>query len=103
MVLIKIISEAFGKYVAEIASKRFNDLEEALKHMFWWEEDFKVETDDEGNIISSGKCPIYRYYPKWCEEACLIFITRVAEKYGYTVNKTKSVPEDPLCEFTFKK
>jgi len=103
MVLTKIISETFGRYVAETAVKKFDKLEDALKHMFWWEEDFKVETDSEGNITSSGKCPVYRYYPKWCEEACLMFITMIAEKYGYTVKRTKSPPEYSLCEFTFRK
>lgn len=32
-----------------------------------------------------------------------MFITMIAEKYGYTVKRTKSPPEYSLCEFTFRK
>ena len=103
MVFIKMIGETFGKYVADNVSKRFSTLKDALEHMFWWEEDFKIKVNEDGSIISTGKCPIYKYYPKWCDDACMIFIERVAEKYGYKVERTKKMPESEICEFVFKK
>ena len=31
--------------------------------MFWWEEGFEVSVDDAGDLVSRGKCPVYKYYP----------------------------------------
>jgi len=102
MMFTKVFAEILGKYVADTAFKKFNNLEDALSHLFWWEENFELKREGD-NIVSKGVCPVYRYYMKWCEDSCLAFIEKIAERYGYTVERRQKAPESTLCEFIFKK
>ena len=103
MIFTEALGDIIGKYVADAVEKRFSTLKEALEHMFWWEEEFKIEVDEDGSIISAGKCPIYRYYSEWCDNACITFIEKIADKYGYNVKRTKKMPEYEVCEFIFRR
>jgi len=102
MVLAKLLCEVLGNYLGDMAQRRFSSLEDALTHLFWWEENFQVSKEG-GNIISRGSCPIYKYYPKWCDEACMIFIERIAEKFRFKVERSKRQPQSNICEFIFRK
>ncbi|KXA94956.1 hypothetical protein AKJ36_01810 [candidate division MSBL1 archaeon SCGC-AAA259I07] len=45
--MLKKISELVGEEISDRVSKKFEDLEEALEHLYWWEEGFSVEETGE--------------------------------------------------------
>lgn len=102
MVLARVISELLGNYIGGVAQRRFNTLEEALAHLFWWEEGFEIKKEG-NNVLSQGSCPIYKYYPRWCDESCLSFIEKIAEKFGFKVERSERQPQSDKCVFVFTK
>ena len=100
--MIGKIGELISKIIIERAAKKFEDLENALDHLYWWEKNFSIEKDED-KIVSQGVCPIYEKYPDWCDEGCLKFAENLAEEYEYSVERTKRKPEDEFCRFEFKK
>ncbi|KXB00940.1 hypothetical protein AKJ41_03415 [candidate division MSBL1 archaeon SCGC-AAA259O05] len=100
--MLKKISELVGEEISDRVSKKFEDLEEALEHLYWWEEGSSVE--ETGDVITSrGICPIYERYSDWCEDGCVSFAEEIAEEYGYSVERAKKRPDDEVCEFQFEK
>ncbi len=96
--------KAIAEFLADIIAKRmvekfgndFEGLKKSLEYMFSWERDFSLEVKEDG-LVSSGVCPVKRFYPKYCEEGCEAF----AEKFASHFNaKAERVATDP-CTFKF--
>lgn len=100
--MIEKLGELIGKVIIDRASEKFEELEDALDHLYWWEKDYKIKKT-ENTIISSGICPIYEKYPEWCEDGCLRFAQKIGDEYGYSVERTKRKPDEEICEFRFEK
>jgi len=98
------VEESIGRFLGEVIARRMvekfgNDIEglkNSLDYLFSWERDFKLEV--EGNtVISSGLCPIGRFYPKYCEIGCLAFAEKFAEQFKAKVERVSTNP----CTFKF--
>lgn len=100
--LLGKIGELIGKEISDRTSEEFEELGEALEHLYWWEEGFSVEETGD-TVTSRGVCPIYEKYPSWCEEGCVSFAEEIAEEFGYSVEREKRRPDDEECEFKFEK
>ncbi|KXA91844.1 hypothetical protein AKJ65_08330 [candidate division MSBL1 archaeon SCGC-AAA259E19] len=99
--MISRIGELIGEKIID-RTKKFENLEEALEHLYWWEKEYSIEKTED-SIISRGVCPIYEKYPDWCENGCVGFAEDIADEYEYSVNRTKRRPNDEVCEFKFRK
>ncbi len=98
------MEEAVGRFLGEVVGYRmakkfgndFEGLKKSLEYLFSWEKDFKLEVK-ENSIISSGLCPIERFYPKYCERGCLAFAEKFAEHFKAKVERIATKP----CTFRF--
>ena len=98
------MEEAVGKFLAnEIArfvSKKFgNDFEglkKSVEYLFSWERDFRMDVEGH-TIVSSGLCPVKRFYPKYCEKGCVAFAEKFAEHFNATAERLSTEP----CTFRF--
>ncbi len=95
---------SIGRFLGDVIARRMvekfgNDIEglkKSLDYLFSWERDFKIKV--EGNtVISSGLCPIRRFYPRYCEKGCVAFAEKFAEHFKAKVER---VSIDP-CTFRF--
>ncbi len=58
----------------------------------------------ENKMVTRSKCPIYKYYPLWCEKACVEFISSFTRTFSrrISVERVKKQPESEYCEFEFR-
>jgi len=56
-----------------------------------------------GKLVTKSKCPIYKYYPPWCEKGCIEFISTFTRTFNRRINveRIKKQPESDFCEFEF--
>jgi len=52
-------------------------------------------------LLTRSRCPVYKYFPAWCERGCLEFIEGFASRYGVKVKRVARQPEKEYCEFEF--
>ena len=98
------MEDSIGRFLGDVIARRMvekfgNDIEglkKSLDYLFSWERDFKIEV--EGNtVISSGLCPIRRFYPRYCEKGCVAFAEKFAEHFKARVESLATEP----CTFRF--
>ena len=78
--------------------KLFGELENELKGSVF---QFQAELGEK--LVTKSKCPIYKYYSKWCDTECLNFAKGFAKAFGdIQVIRTSKQPESEYCIFEFK-
>ncbi|RLI75487.1 hypothetical protein DRP04_13440 [Archaeoglobales archaeon] len=98
------MEEAVGRFLGDVIACRmiekfgggFEGLKKSLEYLFSWEKDFKLEIK-ENVIISSGLCPVKRFYPRYCEKGCVAFAEKFAERFKAKVERISTEP----CTFRF--
>ena len=50
-------------------------------------------------LITCSRCPIYRFYSKWCKEGCLEFIKSFVKTFNdkLEVERVEKQPENEFC------
>ena len=93
------MEDSIGRFLGDVIARRMvekfgNDIEglkKSLDYLFSWERDFRLEV--EGNtVISSGLCPIRRFYPRYCEKGCVTFAEKFAEHFKAKVERVSIDP-----------
>lgn len=84
------LGELAGRKAAEKFGSGFDNLDRALDYLFSWEKDFSLQIQD-NKIISSGLCPIKRFYPSFCDEGCLEF-NEFARHFDAEVSRVSTDP-----------
>lgn len=63
---------------------------------------FSAELED-GKLITRSKCPVYRYYRRWCEGNCLEFVEGFVRAFGdVRAKRVSKQPESDHCVFEFE-
>ncbi|OYT34418.1 hypothetical protein B6U96_13055 [Archaeoglobales archaeon ex4484_92] len=64
---------------------------------------FEYSSEVGEKLVTRSKCPIYKLYPIWCEEACISFIESFAREIvgGIKVRRIEKQPESEFCTFEF--
>ncbi len=116
--MLRVLGEELGKFVARgvMRVKDFRGdlagLDELLKEFFKeverilpekYSTKFEYSSELGKTLITRSKCPVYRIYPKWCEEGCLEFITAFAKTLNdkISVKRLEKQPESNYCKFEF--
>lgn len=83
--------------------KFFAELKELEVENFNLDFQFQAELK-EGKLITKSKCPIHRYFNRWCDTECLKFAEGFARAFGkIQVKRISKQPESEYCIFEFKR
>ncbi len=66
--------------------------------------DFNFSAESEGKkLVTRSKCPVHKYYSRWCNEGCMKFIQGFTKVYGdISVRRVSKQPESEYCVFEFE-
>ncbi len=101
------IGRFFGKLVKEGEGDPILALKKGLEKFFSVVGDyvdFNFSAESEGRkLVTRSKCPVHRYYSRWCREGCMKFIQGFAKVYGdIKVKRISTQPENEYCVFEFE-
>lgn len=117
--MLKIIGRELGEMVARkmLEMKEVENSLEGLNELlkFFFDEVEKIVPEKHsvdidftsslhGDVlITSSRCPVHKFYSKWCEEGCLEFIKSFAKTFNdkLEVERVEKQPESRFCKFKF--
>lgn len=92
----KFMGGEIASFVAKKFGSDFEGLKKSIEYLFSWEKDFRMEVEGY-TILSSGLCPVKRFYPNYCEKGCVAFAEKFAEYFNATAERLSTDP----CTFRF--
>ncbi|WP_456330156.1 hypothetical protein [Archaeoglobus sp.] len=92
----KFLGDEVARFVARKFGNDFDGLRMSIEYLFSWERDFRMDVEGHA-IVSSGLCPVKRFYPKYCEKGCVAFAEKFAEHFKAKVERVSTEP----CTFRF--
>jgi len=82
--------------------KFFDGLKEFEVGNFNLDLQFQAELGEK--LITKSKCPIHKYFSRWCDTECLSFAEGFAKAFGdIQVRRISKQPESEYCIFEFKR
>ncbi len=105
--MIGSVAEKVGEFFGRLVKMR--DGLEGLRNGFQkffgeakYYVDFEFSSELGDKLVTTSRCPIYRYMPIWCEKYCLPFARGFARVYGVeNVRRVERQPESERCIFEF--